>query len=157
MQILATIQQRQFLFGCFSVSNKPWYNCFQHIKQRCNNPNSGSYKYYGGKGIKCLLTLKGVEFLWNRDEAWKLKNPSIDRKNSKDHYTLKNCRFIELSENSARASRKPVLQYDLEGKIVARYPSIKDASATNGLNYNTLKGYIDKPKMYSGYIWKFKQ
>lgn len=30
-------------------------NCFHNIQQRCNNPKTISYKYYGAKGVKCLF------------------------------------------------------------------------------------------------------
>src|SRR5262245_34099637 len=28
------------------------YRCWTHMRQRCNNPNNDTYKYYGGRGIK---------------------------------------------------------------------------------------------------------
>lgn len=40
--------------------------------------------------------------LWERDRAWLLKRPSIDRIDPDGHYEVRNCRFIELSENSRR-------------------------------------------------------
>jgi hypothetical protein len=66
------------------------------INLRCSNPK---FKYYYGKGIKNLLSLDDMEFLWNRDKAWELKNPSIDRINSNHHYVICNCRFIENLDN----------------------------------------------------------
>ena len=74
------------------------------IRQRCENPNNDRYKYYGHRGIKCLLSKVDIEILWKRDKAFLLTRPSIDRINSKNHYKFSNCRFIELSENSRRAS-----------------------------------------------------
>lgn len=34
----------------------PWKNIWSGIQQRCENPKASGYKYYGGKGIKCLIT-----------------------------------------------------------------------------------------------------
>ena len=82
------------------------YRTWSNIKQRCNNPNATSFKSYGGKGIKCFLTLQEIETLWERDHAENLKQASIDRINSKGHYTFDNCRFIEMSENRKRGGRK---------------------------------------------------
>lgn len=31
------------------------------IKQRCNNKKTDNYRYYGGKGIKCLITEKELK------------------------------------------------------------------------------------------------
>ncbi|HJS82826.1 MAG TPA: hypothetical protein VJ742_08345, partial [Nitrososphaera sp.] len=74
------------------------------IKQRCSNPNISSYKYYGAKGIKCLINKDEIVRLWFRDKAFKMKKPSIDRKTSKHNYSFKNCRFIELSDNIRKSN-----------------------------------------------------
>jgi len=69
------------------------------IKTRCEYPKAINYKYYGGKGIKCLLSLDDIKFLWKRDNADTLKKPSIDRIDSNGNYELSNCRFVELRQN----------------------------------------------------------
>lgn len=79
------------------------------IKQRCNNKSHTSYKNYGAKGIKCLITEEDLIFLWDRDNGYLLKRPSIDRVDSKGDYRLDNCRFIELSDNVKRATIKPLI------------------------------------------------
>lgn len=70
-----------------------------NIKQRCNYIKDKKYIYYGGKGIKCLLNLKDLRYLWFRDKAYILKQPSIHRKNNQENYTIDNCQFIEMSVN----------------------------------------------------------
>ncbi len=82
---------------------RPWYRYLRYLRQRCNSKNYNHYKYYGGKGIKALITPKELELLWKRDKAYKMKKPSIDRIDSKGNYEISNCRFIELSENISRA------------------------------------------------------
>lgn len=80
-------------------SEMPWETTFYKIKERCNNPKHKSFKYYGAKGIKCLITKKELKYLWFRDKAYLMERPSIDRKNSDKNYTLKNCRYLELRKN----------------------------------------------------------
>ena len=76
------------------------------IKGRCKNPKHIAYKYYGKRGIKCFLKFKDMVYLWNRDKAFELKKPSIDRINNDGNYELSNCRYIELSENIRKKNAK---------------------------------------------------
>ncbi len=81
----------------------PWIKTYKHIMNRCYyNKNSS----YCKKGIENYLTVADLKYLWFRDKAYLLKKPSIDRKNSKGNYTIKNCRYIELKANIDRASSK---------------------------------------------------
>ncbi len=85
----------------------PWRTRYSSAKQRCENPKVPEYYRYGGKGIKCLMTMEDFKYLWFRDKAYELKIPSIDRIDSNGHYELTNCRFIELSENVKRVPFVP--------------------------------------------------
>lgn len=84
----------------------PWMQSYRAIKHRCNNSNASDYKYYGGRGIKCLITRDEIKKLWFRDKACELKKPSIDRIDNDGHYTYTNCRFIEQSLNSIKRNQK---------------------------------------------------
>lgn len=77
----------------------PWHQVWANGIKRCTNKNNISYKWYGKKGIRFLLTLEDVKFLWLRDKASLMSKPSIDRKDHNKNYNIKNCRFIELKEN----------------------------------------------------------
>lgn len=85
---------------------RPWVAHFRNAKQRCNDPGSLNYKYYGGKGIKFKLTVGKIKTLYLMDNAKDMKKPSIDRIYNDGNYTFGNCRFIEQSENSRRQWRK---------------------------------------------------
>ena len=84
----------------------PWRQSLMHAKRRCNYPKSKSYKWYGARGIKCLLSVDQIKFLWERDRAGGMSWPSLDRINNDGHYAINNCRFIEMSENARRGSRR---------------------------------------------------
>ncbi|KKK85400.1 hypothetical protein LCGC14_2773650, partial [marine sediment metagenome] len=77
------------------LEKNPWYPSFNCAKSRCKDKSCGSYEDYGGKGIKFLMDIKDFKTLWHRDKAHLMKKPSIDRLNSKKHYIITNCRFIE--------------------------------------------------------------
>ncbi len=75
----------------------PWEKTQRSVIRRCA-PSGCYYK----KGIKNFLTKKDLKFLWFRDKAWLLKEPSIDRIKNNKHYTLENCRYVEMRENARR-------------------------------------------------------
>lgn len=81
----------------------PEASIVKDIRQRCYNPNTASFKYYGARGIKCRITSAEIRYLWNRDRAYLMERPSIDRIDSSGDYELGNCRFIENKENGMRA------------------------------------------------------
>ena len=80
----------------------PWLLHWNSAKARCNNLNYHGYKWYGGKGVRMLLTPLEVELLYKIARADKMERPSIDRINSNGDYHFGNCRFIEQSENARR-------------------------------------------------------
>lgn len=92
----------------------PWRLTLKAIKARCNNRNDTNYKYYGGRGIKCLITAKELKELWFRDKAYKLKLPSIDRKKNDGNYEYSNCEYMELSDNVRKRNlNKKRINYEL--------------------------------------------
>ena len=78
---------------------KQWLKSFYRARQRCNDKNAINYNTYGARGIKFLLSRKEIESLWVRDNAFKMKKPSIDRTKNDEDYVYGNCRFVELSFN----------------------------------------------------------
>lgn len=108
----------------------PWVEHYYGLRKRCNNTKHPDYKRYGGKGVRAIITKKEVKYLWFRDKAYTMDKPSIDRKRSQGNYTLKNCQFIEMLENSKKGSQltiKPIIQYNLNGCRLQVWESIREA------------------------------
>lgn len=79
------------------------YNVWLGIKNRCQNPNSTSFAWYGGKGVKLCPEWQDYRVF----RAWALENGwapglTFDREDSSGDYCPNNCRFITQSENSKR-------------------------------------------------------
>lgn len=133
------------------------YIILRMIKQRCENPKRKEYKYYGGKGIKCYLTLNDLKYLWNKNKGWLLKRPSIDRIDSNKHYKRDNCQFIELIENIKKGRSKTVYQYDLKGNFIAEYKSVMIAEKETNIPHQQIcKVALHQRSQCHGFIWKYK-
>lgn len=102
------------------------------------------------------MTIEDFKYLWFRDKAFDMKEPSIDRVNTKGDYILTNCRFIELQENRWRYGRKPVLQYSLEGKFIKRHETLMRAAKETSINISLISNVAHgrKNKTAGGYKWK---
>ena len=88
---------------------------FDAIKQRCNNPRSSSYRWYGGRGIRCefldrdafvcyMLELVAKEYpqITSVDD---LRKYEIDRTDNDDNYKRGNLRLVSAFENISNSSR----------------------------------------------------
>ena len=133
--------------------------CLWHdINKRCYNSKSQNYKYYGGKGIKNFLSIDDVKFLWERDKANLMKKPSIDRQDNKEHYTIDNCQFVELSRNAGKEQRKIIFQFDKQGNFIKEWESAREIERELKIpNSNISACCLGKIKSARNYIWKFKK
>jgi len=91
---------------CRTYCKDKLHNVWRGMKERCNNPNSVSYKNYGGRGIKVCKE-------WSEDyesfRDWALKNgydnsksrkeQNLDRIDNNKGYSPDNCRWVTQSEN----------------------------------------------------------
>ena len=78
----------------YSRALEPWLHTYRSIRGRLR-AQQGSYRH-----VISTLTPDDLRMLWMRDGAWAMRRPSIDRINTYGHYTLENCRYVELSENA---------------------------------------------------------
>ena len=147
-----------FEYNRYYLNKYPWKRIYYGIVKRCTNPKDKKFKYYGGKGIKCLFSIAEIQELWIRDKAWKMDKPSIDRKDHNQNYTYDNCRFIEHTENCSKEKRKPIIQCNLAGIHIKEFESIINAEKETKIPHqqivNNLKG---NQKTCRGYIWKYKE
>ena len=81
------------------------YRIWNGMKQRCNNPKSSTWKWYGGKGVKVCDEWEN-NFL--NFKEWALSNGyndnlTIDRIDPLEDYSPENCQWLTISENAAKA------------------------------------------------------
>lgn len=135
----------------------PWMSSFFNARARCNYKKCEMYPFYGGKGIRFLLTKQEVEYLWKRDKAGELKRPSLDRIQSQGDYILSNCRFIELNLNSIsnrKISNEDIIKirqiYALGGITalqISKMYDVRQETISDAISGRTWKHIVSKPSV----------
>jgi hypothetical protein len=73
---------------------------------------------------------------------------------------IANCNYGTRNDRSKVKRSKPVQQIDVDGNIVAEYPSISDAWRATGIHRYQIRGCINNQKDYKtagGFRWKYKE
>jgi hypothetical protein len=67
--------------------------------------------------------------------------------------------YIKLNRAHVGAKKKPILQFDLNNKLINEYPSIASARRAMGADSrgcSLYKALVGKRKTYKGFKWKYK-
>lgn len=135
--------------GCLLKKNIPrthglsktrLYNEWSGMVQRCENPNSKSYKDYGQKGIKvCIEWRKDFKSFYD----WSLLNGykeglTIDRINFDEDYCPDNCRWITKGEQAKNRSMNLSIEY------LGKTQNLQDWCIELNVDYKRVHNRINK-------------
>lgn len=131
-------------------TSHPLYAGWNSMKQRCTNPNTVSYKYYGAVGI--VVCDRWLEF-WNFvEDMGERPSPdhSVERLDNKIGYQPGNCCWA-LPPQQARNKRNIRLDVETVYQIKARYgrgEKCTDIAKSLDVHYQTVNSVIN------GQSWK---
>lgn len=81
------------------MSRTRLYRIWNSMRQRCENPNTISYKYYGEKGISVCPEWRDFKSFcaWAMANGYE-SNLTLDRKDGNRNYEPSNCRWVTNKE-----------------------------------------------------------
>lgn len=114
--------------GAWTKVYRTWYS----IRQRCNNPNTVGWKYYGGKGVRVCARWDSFEaFLADMGEPPTSKH-SIDRIKNELGYSPENCKWATKLEQDNNRTSNVLITYG------GRTQNVKQWSDELSIKYATL-------------------
>jgi hypothetical protein len=85
------------------------------MKQRCLNPSSNQYRYYGGRGITICDKWREFEGFWEDMQHGYSDGLSIDRINNNEGYKKENCRWV--NQRTQINNRRNTIMCDIDGIV----------------------------------------
>ena len=116
------------------------YMVFRGIINRCNNPKTKAFKYYGLKGISICDEWRNnpLEFIeWAFLNGYR-EGLSIERKDISGNYEPSNCRWATYLEQANNKSNNVILELDGQRETLASWSKI------TGLDSETIIARIRK-------------
>lgn len=131
-----TTRKRRTTHG---MSASKEYKTWQMMIDRCTNPNSGKYAYYGGRGISvCARWLESFENFIADMGSRPSNHHSIDRIDSNGPYSPENCRWATLEEQRNNQGNNHLLTF--EGKTL----TIAEWAKLTGISQSIIKNRINR-------------
>lgn len=138
------------------MSNTRIYNIWKGMRKRCNNPNSNTYKYYGGRGIRVCREWDDFLNFYN----WSISNGyqealSIDRVDYDGDYTPDNCRWVTSEIQNSNTRKNKEFKATSPGGEIFYHDSNARFAKEHNLNREYIRScLIGKQKTYKG--WRFE-
>lgn len=103
----------------------PEYVCWDKMVQRCTNPNSHNYKYYGGAGVTICdrwLGENGFKHFLEDMGVKPSKSHSLDRyPDNKGIYTKSNCRWATQKEQQNNKTNNRIILFNGKSQTLSQW------------------------------------
>lgn len=85
--------------------------------------------------------------------------PQVNHKDcNRANNNVDNLEWCSVQYNNEYSLAKPVAQYTLDGKFIAKYKSLHEAERQTGIHQTSISSFLHGYKKYShagGFIWKY--
>lgn len=120
------------------------YRTWKEMRQRCRNPNSDKWEWYGGKGITICPEWNDFEtFLADMGE--RPQRMTLDRIDSNGNYCKENCRWATVREQSLNKTNTRRLSMFGETKTLVDWSEDPRCATTPG-NFRSRIYYGENPE-----------
>lgn len=115
------------------------YNIWHLMIQRCDNPNSTGYEYYGGRGIGvCDSWRKFINFYSDMGEC--PTDMTLDRIDSNRGYCKENCRWATRKNQQNNMRNNRILTYEGVSRTLSQWAEVLNISRGT-LNHRIVLGW----------------
>lgn len=110
------------------------YSVWRTMHRRCSDPNHGSFKRYGGRGISVCHEWSSFDsFL-----SWAVQNGysyglSLDRIDNDSGYSPKNCRWVTAKDQNRNRRDNTLIEFNGEQHCISEWSEI------TGIGKNTIR------------------
>lgn len=122
-----------------------------HMRERCLNPNSGSFKHYGGRGIRVCERWDSFSNFLGDMGARPSARHSIERINNNGNYEPENCKWATVYEQARNRSNTRILILNGVARCLSEWASI------TGLNVQTIHERLKRGKSDEQALCLYKQ
>lgn len=119
--------------------NKPWYDSYRSMMDRCYRENASNYHRYGGRGIKVCNEWHDIEVFgkWAEANGFQI-GLTLDRINVDGDYEPNNCRWATRKEQANNRRNTLYITIDGETRTVSGW------AKKSGINRSTISSrYYD--------------
>lgn len=126
-------------------SNTRLHKIWQNMRNRCHNPNTPDYKYYGGRGIKICKAWGNFTVF----KLWAINNGysevlTLDRIDVNGNYCPDNCRWVTRKEQSNNKRNLRVIEYKGETRTLTQWSKILNIPIATLYRYLASEGSLEK-------------